>query len=41
MSGGSLVFVYTGVVSGDTFTGTVEMAGFAIPYNGVRVKKAN
>jgi len=31
-----IVAVYTGTVSGDTFTGTVEVAGFIVPYNGVR-----
>jgi hypothetical protein len=35
---GDLVFIYTGVVSGDTFTGTAEIAGFKVPYNGVRNK---
>ena len=34
---GSLVITYTGVVSGDTFTGTVDLGGLAqAPYNGVR-----
>lgn len=32
----SLEITYTGVVSGDTFTGSVEMGGSEIPYNGVR-----
>jgi hypothetical protein len=37
---GTLVITYTGVVSGDTFTGTAEMGGFAeAPYTGVRVKR--
>lgn len=35
---GELVLTYSGVVSGDKFTGTVEMAGFQLPYNGVRTK---
>jgi hypothetical protein len=35
--GGPLV-IYAGVVSGDTFTGTVDLGGFAVPYTGVRVK---
>jgi hypothetical protein len=35
----SLVITYTGVVSGDTFTGTVQLGDFGtIPYVGVRVK---
>jgi len=34
-----LVIIYTGVVSGDTFTGMAEIAGLGtIPYNGVRSK---
>lgn len=37
---GELVITYSGVVSGDTFTGTVDLGGFAqAPYNGVRVKR--
>ncbi|HEY7673318.1 MAG TPA: hypothetical protein VIC71_13975 [Gammaproteobacteria bacterium] len=36
--GGEVVLTYVGVVSGDTFTGTAEMGGFKIPYNGVRNK---
>ena len=37
---GSLVITYTGVVSGDTFTGTVDLGGLGqAPYKGVRVKR--
>lgn len=37
---GMLVITYSGVVSGDTFTGTVDLGGFAqAPYNGVRIKR--
>ena len=37
---GTLVITYTGVVSGDTFTGTVDLGGLAqAPYTGVRVKR--
>jgi hypothetical protein len=36
---GPLVLTYAGVVSGDTFTGTADLAGFAVPYTGVRVKR--
>jgi hypothetical protein len=37
---GPLVITYTGVVSGDRFTGTVDLGGFAqTPYNGVRVQR--
>ena len=35
---GTLVITYTGLVSGDTFEGTVDLGGFAqAAYNGVRV----
>ena len=38
--GGALVISYTGVVSGDRFTGTVDLGGLAqAPYTGVRVKR--
>jgi hypothetical protein len=37
---GSLVITYTGTVSGDTFTGTVNLGGFAeAPYIGERIKR--
>jgi len=37
---GSLVITYTGTVSGDKFTGTVNLGGFAeAPYTGVRTKR--
>jgi len=37
---GSLVITYTGTVSGDQFTGTVNLGGFAeAPYTGVRMKR--
>lgn len=37
---GTLVITYKGVVSGDAFTGTVDLGGFAqAPYTGVRVKR--
>jgi hypothetical protein len=36
--GGDLVLTYSGVVSGDKFTGTAEVSGFQVPYNGVRTK---
>lgn len=35
---GDVVLTYTGVVSGDKFTGTAEVGGFQVPYNGVRTK---
>lgn len=38
---GELKIVYTGVVSGDTFAGTVDMAGAQVPYTGVRVVDDN
>ena len=34
---GELVFTYSGVVSGDKFTGKAEVSGFDVPYNGVRL----
>ncbi len=35
----TLVITYTGVVSGDTFTGTVDLGGLGkFPYTGVRIK---
>jgi hypothetical protein len=36
---GTLVITYTGVVSGDTFTGTVDLGFAQAPYNGVRIKR--
>jgi hypothetical protein len=36
--GGELVFTYTGVVSGDTFTGKASTSFGDVPYNGVRIK---
>jgi hypothetical protein len=37
---GTLVITYVGVVSGDTFAGTVDLGGFAqAPYTGVRIKR--
>jgi hypothetical protein len=39
IGGSEIVITYTGVVSGDTFTGTVDIGGVArIPYTGVRIK---
>jgi hypothetical protein len=36
---GPLVITYTGTVSGDKFSGTVNLGGFAeAPYIGVRIK---
>jgi hypothetical protein len=34
---GELVITYTGVVAGNTFTGTVDIGGYKLPYTGVRV----
>jgi hypothetical protein len=40
--GGTLVITYTGVVSGDTFTGTVDMGVLgSVPYTGVRIKDSH
>jgi hypothetical protein len=38
MPGGTLVITYTGVVSGDTFAGTVDLGFAKAPYTGVRIK---
>ena len=40
-SGGPIEIVYKGTVAGDRFTGTGEIMGFAVPYNGVRLAPAN
>ena len=37
--GDVLVLTYTGMVSGDTFTGTVKLGELEVPYKGVRVGK--
>ena len=37
---GTVVISYSGIVSGDTFTGTVELGGAEVPYTGVRIKPA-
>ena len=34
---GDLEIIYKGTVSGETFTGTGEVGGFSVPYNGVRI----
>lgn len=34
---GSLTITYSGVVSGDTFTGTVDLGFAQMPYTGVRI----
>jgi hypothetical protein len=40
IAGNEIVINYTGVVSGDTFTGTVDIAGAVkLPYTGVRIKE--
>lgn len=39
LGGNEIVITYTGIVSGDTFTGMVDIAGMAkVPYTGVRIK---
>ena len=33
------MITYSGVVSGDTFTGEIDLGGLGkVPYNGVRIK---
>jgi len=39
--GGTIEIIYKGTVTGDMFTGTGELQGFAVPYNGVRISKPN
>jgi hypothetical protein len=39
-SAGDLVIIYSGVVSGNTFTGMAQIGEFKVPYNGVRVSDA-
>jgi hypothetical protein len=36
--GGIIVISYSGVVSGDTFTGTADLGGTKVAYTGVRIK---
>jgi hypothetical protein len=36
-----LEIVYSGVVSGDRFTGKADIGGFAVPYNGERISPAD
>jgi len=39
IGGGKLVITYSGVVSGDTFTGTADLGALGkVPYTGARVK---
>lgn len=38
---GDLEIVYKGTVTGDAFTGTGEVMGFSVPYNGVRITGGN
>ncbi len=41
IGGSELVITYSGVVAGDTFTGTIELASVKIPFTGVRMKEGN
>jgi hypothetical protein len=34
-----LVITYSGVVTGDEFTGTIELASVKIPFSGVRIRE--
>jgi|HubBroStandDraft_5_1064220.scaffolds.fasta_scaffold79942_2 hypothetical protein len=36
--GGIIVITYSGVVSGDTFSGTAQIGGATVAYTGVRIK---
>ena len=37
LQGGAIAINYAGVVSGDTFAGTAQIAGSKVPYTGVRL----
>jgi hypothetical protein len=37
--GDTFVLTYSGVVSGDTFAGTVSIGEFAVPYTGKRLRR--
>jgi hypothetical protein len=40
VSGGAFVITYSGVVSGDTFTGEIDLGPLGkVPYNGVRISQ--
>lgn len=36
-NGDTVVITYSGTVSGDTFAGTINLGGFELPFEGVRV----
>lgn len=36
--GGEIVITYQGMVAGDRFTGTAELGGTQVPYNGMRIR---
>ena len=38
IGGGVIVLIYSGVVAGDSFSGTAELNGVKIPYVGVRIR---
>jgi hypothetical protein len=37
---GDIEIIYKGTVDGDSFTGTGEIGGFSVPYNGERIGSA-
>jgi hypothetical protein len=37
-NGDTVVIVYSGTVSGDNFAGTINLGGFQLPFEGVRVE---
>jgi hypothetical protein len=39
IAGNDIVITYSGVVSGNSFTGTIELAGVKIPFSGVRIRE--
>ena len=39
IGGNDIVITYSGVVSGDMFTGAIELASVKIPFTGVRIRE--
>jgi hypothetical protein len=39
IGGNELVFTYSGIVSGDRFSGVIEVASVKIPFTGVRIRE--
>lgn len=39
IGGNQIVITYSGIVSGDTFSGAIELASVKIPFTGVRIRE--